>query len=149
MYDGFRGGAERTFFYGHSYCANPLGCAAANAVLDAFAEDGVLANVAARSEQLGAWLATIAERPFVAEVRQTGLIAAVQFGAAADYLADGGWRVFREALARGAYLRPLGNVTYFVPALTIREDELRRLCEIASEAMDAAFAGASNPESAL
>lgn len=138
VYDGFRGGAERTFFYGHSYCANPMGCAAAHAVLDAFAEDGVLENVAARSEQLATWLAGIARRPYVAEVRQTGLIAAVQFGTASDYLDDAGWRVFHEALARGAYLRPLGNVTYLVPALTIRKDELERLCEIAAAAMDAA-----------
>lgn len=141
IYDGFRGGPERTFFYGHSYCGNPLGCAAAHAVLDAFEQDDVLGNVAARGAQLDAWLARVATRDHVAHVRRTGLVAAVQFaeGDRSNYLARTGWNVYEEALRRGAYLRPLGNVTYFVPALTIRETELAGLLEIADASIEAAL----------
>jgi adenosylmethionine-8-amino-7-oxononanoate aminotransferase len=139
VYDGFRGGPDRTFFYGHSYCANPLGCAAALAVLDAFEEDGILDNVAARGLELDVALADIATLPSVVDVRRTGLVAAIQFGGSqSDYLAQTGWRVFHAALKRGAYLRPLGNVTYLVPALTIASDELAELMRILRESIVAA-----------
>lgn len=142
IFDGFRGGPERTFFYGHSYCGNPIGCAAAHAVLDTFEQDPVLENVGQRSAELERWLTRMGERPEVAHVRRTGLIGAIQFaeGDGSDYLARTGWNVYEQALARGAYLRPLGNVTYFVPALTITAPELERLLHIAEESIDAALA---------
>ena len=141
VFDGFRGGPERTFHYGHSMCGNPLGCAAALAVLDAFEDGTVLAHAAKLGERMQQWLDRMAERPGVSTTRRTGTIAAVQFGASADYGQSIGWRVYTEALARGAYLRPLGNVTYFVPALTTPLDVLDELLQIAEASIDAALAG--------
>lgn len=139
VYDGFRGEGH-TFYYGHSYCGNPLGCVAALAVLDAFEQDGVLDNVAERGAQLGAWLERQAGREGVHETRRTGLIGAIQLGTSSAYTADIGWAVYRAALERGAYLRPLGNVIYMVPALTIREDELEALLAIVDESLSVALA---------
>lgn len=136
IFDGFRGGGDRTFFYGHSYCGNPLACAAANAVLDAFEQDDVLAASHARAEEMADALARIGEHPGVSRTRQTGLIGAVQLGdGSSDYASELGWRVYKAALDRGAYLRPLGNVIYFVPALTIEPDELAQLMSIAEAAI--------------
>lgn len=143
VYDGFRGDAARTFWYGHSYCANPLGCAAALAVLDTFEEDGVLDGVAERASEMQSWLDRFEALPYVTDVRRTGLIGAVQYGPTAKYLQRAGWSVAKEAEARGAYLRPLGNVLYFCPALTATRDELDSLLGIGYEATRAAFETAS------
>jgi adenosylmethionine-8-amino-7-oxononanoate aminotransferase len=49
-----------------------------------------------------------------------------------------GWRVYDEALARGAYLRPLGDTVYVTPPLTIPDAELERLLDILHDAIRAA-----------
>lgn len=129
--DGFRGD-KGTFYYGHSFCGNPLGCSAALAVLDTFEEEPILENVAARGEQMQAWLDGMAD---VGDTRRTGLIGAVQLGTTSDYTLPVGWEVYRHALELGAYMRPLGNVSYFAPALTITESELAELLSIAETAI--------------
>ena len=124
LFDAFRGERPRMFHYGHSYCGNPLGCAAAIATLDAFAEDGILEQSALRAEQMQRATADWRQWPGVAEVRQTGLVLAVQLSAGSDYGDPIGWRVAKAAAARELLIRPLGNVVYLVPALTISEPEL-------------------------
>lgn len=138
VYDGFRGEGN-VFYYGHSYCGNPMGCAAALAVLDAFEHDGVLDNVAQRGAQLQAWLDRVAQRPDIHAHRRTGLVAAIQLGESSTYAANAGWEVYRAAMQRGAYLRPLGNVVYLVPALTITSDELDALLSIVEESLSDAL----------
>ena len=49
-----------------------------------------------------------------------------------------GLRIYRQALARGVLLRPLGNVVYFMPPYVITEDEIRLLAEVAMEGVDLA-----------
>ena len=58
-------------------------------------------------------------------------------GEASDYLGALGWRVYREARARGAYLRPLGNTVYLCPPLTIPDRDLDRLLAIMLESIEA------------
>lgn len=121
--DGFRGD-KGTFYYGHSYCGNPLGCSAAVAVLESFQDGEILRNAAARGEELQAWLDEMSQVPGVTGTRRTGLISAVQLGEQSDYTQDIGWQVYRRALELGAYARPLGNVTYLLPPLTITDEQL-------------------------
>jgi adenosylmethionine-8-amino-7-oxononanoate aminotransferase len=129
--DGFRGD-RGTFYYGHSFCGNPLGCAAGLAVLETFSSEPILENVAARGAQMQRWLDGMSD---VGEVRRTGLIGAVQLGSSSDYRQAVGWDVYEHALELGAYLRPLGNVSYFAPPLTITEDQLGELLSIAETAI--------------
>lgn len=129
LFDAFRGERSRMFHYGHSYCGNPLGCAAALATLDAFAEDGILEQSALRAEQMQRATADWRQWPGVAEVRQTGLVLAVQLADGSDYTDPIGWRVAKAAAARELLIRPLGNVVYLVPALTISEPELDDMLE--------------------
>jgi len=139
LFDAFRGERPRMFHYGHSYCGNPLGCAAALATLDAFAEDGILEQSALRAAQM--WSATAAWQHWagVAEVRQTGLVLAVQLSAGSDYADPIGWRVAKAAAARELLIRPLGNVVYLVPALTISEPELGEMLERFGSAIQSAI----------
>ena len=83
VFDAFlsRPGEDRTFYYGHSYCGNPLGCAAALASLQIFKDEAVLENLANKIEALArlleAWEAADSR---VREVRQCGFIAGIEIG---------------------------------------------------------------------
>jgi adenosylmethionine---8-amino-7-oxononanoate aminotransferase len=65
------------------------------------------------------------------------MIGALDLAGDAGYLADAGWRVYDEALRRGAYLRPLGNVIYVAPPLNILDVDLERLLAIVGESVAA------------
>ncbi|MFT6397024.1 MAG: adenosylmethionine-8-amino-7-oxononanoate aminotransferase [Bradymonadia bacterium] len=132
--DGFRGD-KGTFYYGHSYCGNPLGCSAAVAVLESFQDGTILRNVAERGAQMQRWLDEIHRVPGVTDIRRTGMIGAVQLGEKSDYREETGWKVYRRALELGAYARPLGNVTYLVPPLTISEEQLAEALDILGTAI--------------
>ena len=65
------------------------------------------------------------------------MIGALDLEGDSGYLAGAGWRVYEEARARGAYLRPLGNVVYVTPSLNIPDTDLDRLLEIVQESVTA------------
>ena len=119
----------KTFFHGHSFTANPLGCAVALASLDVFREEGTLERVARLEKQLRAGLEPLRSLACVGDVRVIGGVGIVQLTedgeseAAGGYLADIGPRLYREFLGRGVLLRPLGNVLYFMPPYVISETE--------------------------
>ena len=120
---------KKTFFHGHSFTANPLGCAVGLASLDVFREEGTLERVAALEKQLRAGLEPLRSLPCVGDVRVIGGVGIVELvedaksKAAGGYLADIGPRLYREFLGRGVLLRPLGNVLYFMPPYVISETE--------------------------
>jgi adenosylmethionine-8-amino-7-oxononanoate aminotransferase len=79
IYDAFLGTPEKAFYYGHSYTANPLGCAAALASLDLFETEKTLEKLSAKIQQLAQGLASLKERhPVVHEIRQCGFIAGIE-----------------------------------------------------------------------
>jgi len=142
VFDAFLGAdlGERTFYHGHSYSGNALGCAVAHAHLDAFVERDVLDNVRARAEQLRASLADIAGRAAVHEVRQCGLMVGVEL-AAPSVDARWGRRVCAAAVRRGVLLRPLGDVVVLMPILTSTPDEIDRIVVTLAAAIDEVAAG--------
>ncbi|HUG82729.1 MAG TPA: adenosylmethionine--8-amino-7-oxononanoate transaminase [Bryobacterales bacterium] len=119
----------KTFFHGHSFTANPLGCAVALASLDVFREEATLQRVTRLENQLRAGLDPLRSLACVGDVRVIGGVGIVELtddgGSKADggYLADIGPRLYREFLGRGVLLRPLGNVLYFMPPYVISETE--------------------------
>ncbi len=79
VYQAFLGAPERAFYYGHSYTANPLGCAAALASLRVFDEEQTLAKLPEKIDRLRAGLSALkAAHPVIREVRQCGLIAGIE-----------------------------------------------------------------------
>jgi adenosylmethionine-8-amino-7-oxononanoate aminotransferase len=141
IYEGFLGRFEefRTFFHGHTYTGNPLACAAALATLDVFAEERTLERLARKVELLGQLLEPIAAHPQVREVRRRGFMTGIEL-TEHPLSARIGHRVTLEARARGAVIRPLGDVVVLMPPLAISESELTRLVAITAEAIDAATA---------
>lgn len=138
VYDGFRGGPSRALMHGHSYFGNPLGAAVAREVLAIYREDDVVGQVRAKAPRVEEAFARIATLPAVRRVRTLGLVGAADLGAGGGYRGRAGWEVYREALARGAYLRPLGDTVYIAPPLTIGEPDLDRLLAILHDVIEAA-----------
>jgi adenosylmethionine-8-amino-7-oxononanoate aminotransferase len=135
IFDGFLGSADRAFYYGHTFCGNPLGAAVALEVLRVFEEEDVIQRAQPKAERVAAAFASLAELPQVERSRSLGMLGALDLAGDAGYLADAGWRVYEEARRSGAYLRPLGNVVYVTPALNIPDADLDRLLAIVGDSV--------------
>ncbi len=142
IYEGFLGEFEefRTFFHGHTYTGNPLACAAALATLDVFREERTLEALEGKIELLAKLLEPVAAHPAVSEVRRVGFMVGIEL-AEQPLALRMGHRVTLEARARGAIIRPLGDVVVLMPPLAISSADLRRLVSITAEAIEAAHAG--------
>ena len=134
------------FLHSHSFTGNPLGCAAALATLDIFESDNVLERNRALIDTLARTTEHLKEHPHVAEVRQTGMILAMEMvkdkgtGEPYPWQERRGLRVYRHGLSRGALLRPLGNVIYLMPPYVITEEQIEFLAEVAEEGLAIATA---------
>jgi adenosylmethionine-8-amino-7-oxononanoate aminotransferase len=130
---------RRAFLHSHSYTGNALACRAALATLDVLAQDDVIRRNRERARLLGAAAAPLADHPQVAEVRQTGMIVAIEMvreratRTPFDPAERRGRRVYRHALERGVLLRPLGDVLYFMPPYCVTPDEIALLGTVAAE----------------
>ncbi|MDN5862379.1 MAG: adenosylmethionine--8-amino-7-oxononanoate transaminase [Salinisphaera sp.] len=134
----------KAFLHSHSYTGNPLACSAALATLDIFDQDDVIGTNRHKAEVLSNALAPLADHPHVAEVRQHGMIAAVELVADKVSRRPYPWQerrgmtVFRHGLTREALLRPLGNVVYFMPPYVITDEQIQHLATVAAEGIDLA-----------
>ena len=129
--------ARKAFLHSHSYTGNALACSAALATLDIFRSDNVLARNAELARYIAQACAPLREHAHVAEVRQCGMIIAMEMVQDRATRTPYPWQerrglsVYRYALTQGALLRPLGDVIYFMPPYVIGEDEIDRLARIA------------------
>ncbi|MDZ3822654.1 MAG: adenosylmethionine--8-amino-7-oxononanoate transaminase [Pseudoxanthomonas sp.] len=136
FYDHWRSG--KAFLHSHSYTGNPIACAAALASCALFDDGTVLARIDALGRQLGAALEPLRGHPNVADVRRTGLIAAVEVVADAGSRRPfppqerRGRRLHAHALAHGVLLRPLGDVVYFMPPYCSTEAEIDAMVAVAA-----------------
>ncbi len=137
VFDAFRGDKSRALNYGHTFCGNPLGAAVAREVLRVYEDEAIVARAARLARRIEAGFAKIRELPNVARVRTIGMIGAADLGGATGYHGGLGWRVYEEALRRGAYLRPLGDTVYVCPPLVISDVDLDELLGILLESVRA------------
>jgi len=138
IFEGFLGDPERAFYYGHTFCGHPLGAAVALEVLRVFEEEEILELARPKAARIAAAFAGMRDLPGVASTRSLGMVGALDLAGDAGYLARTGWRVYEEALRRGAYLRPLGNVVYVTPSLNIPDADLDQLLATLRESVEAA-----------
>lgn len=134
----------KAFLHSHTYTANPLACAAALASLDIFAQDDILTKNLALATSLTEATAHLHEHPQVAEVRQTGMILAIELAQNKATKTPYPWqerrglRVYQHALQEGALLRPLGDVVYFIPPYIITPEQIQWLAQVATTGIDLA-----------
>lgn len=126
IYDAFRGESfARAFAHGHSYTANPLGCAAALASLDLFEGGYWKERCRAIASGHRAFLDGLGGHPRIRRRRVTGTIAAFDVDARdAGYASAIGATLKQKFLDRGLLLRPLGNVVYLMPPYCIEDGDL-------------------------
>lgn len=138
IYESFLGeGVERAFLHGHSYTANPLGCAAGLASLDLLLAPDCQARIARIDEIHRARLDALAAHPKVARMRLCGTIAAFDLKVAEQgYGAAVGQAVKRFCLDRGVLLRPLGGTCYLLPPYCTTDGELERAWDVLGAAVD-------------
>ena len=128
IFDAFLGqDLSRAFLHGHSYTANPLGCAAGLASLDLLQGSACQARIAEIETLHRHRLDRLMGKSGISRTRLTGTIAAFDVdGGGEGYGADIGNRLKAAFLERGLLLRPLGNVIYMLPPYCITDDELHR-----------------------
>lgn len=132
------------FLHSHSYTGNALGCRAALATLDIFRDDNVIEKNRALAGYMHDAAAPFADHPHVAEVRQHGMILAIELikdkagRTPYPWQERRGLKVYQHALTRSVLLRPMGDVIYFMPPYVITPDEIDLMAQVAAEGIDLA-----------
>ena len=142
FYDDYQ--SLKGFLHSHSYTGNALTCAVALATLELFEDNDTIEN----NKTLSTFMAEAAQRfhdhPFVSDVRQTGMIVAIEMAqdkvlkTPFPWQQRRGMKVYEYAIRNQALLRPLGNVVYFMPPYVITPDEIELLCDVAWEGISIA-----------
>ncbi|MBS14346.1 MAG: adenosylmethionine--8-amino-7-oxononanoate transaminase [Gemmatimonadetes bacterium] len=144
VYEAFLGDYEeqKTFFHGHTFTGNPIGCAAALASIDLMFESNLLDEVQSRIDHTAARLKELADHPYVGDVRQLGLIAAIELVANKasrrpyDWKSRIGVQICDIARERGVLMRPLGNTIVLMPPLVISTEQIDEALDVTFDAID-------------
>jgi adenosylmethionine-8-amino-7-oxononanoate transaminase len=136
---------QKTFFHGHSYTGNQLGCAAALANLEIFDEEDTLEKLPSNIQHLSFILESLRSVPHVGDIRQCGFIAGVELfresssKVSYDYAERAGARVCQEMRNRGVLTRPIGNTIVVMPPYCITRWQLNRIVDVMRESILAAL----------
>lgn len=142
VFGGFLGAAEqmRTFFYGHSYAGNALGCAAALANLRLFESEHLLAKLPAKIAHLSRGLAQLHHNRWIREIRQCGLIAGIEVGrpdgAPFDPRDRIGMNICLAARQFQLLTRPIQDTIVFMPPLSVSNAEIDLALQAIGRAID-------------
>ena len=135
------GDASRTFYHGHTYGGNPLAAAAALASLEVFSEEQTLARLPAKIELLADQLKPLWNLPLVGDIRQCGLLAAIELVADKETrqplpaAEQTGARVCQLAQQQGVWLRPLRDVLVVMPPLSVSDEQICRIVDTLAAAI--------------
>ena len=132
----------KTFFHGHTYTGNPLGCAVALASLDLFGKEKIIERLQPKIDYLKTRLeCDFAPLPHVADVRQWGFMVGIELveekTTRRNYAPERrtGHKVILEARKRGVMIRPLGDVVILMPPLAMAESGLQTLLDVVYESI--------------
>jgi adenosylmethionine-8-amino-7-oxononanoate aminotransferase len=122
IFEAFLGGEDTTFYYGHSYSGNPLGCAAALASLNIFGNEKIIENLERKIEFLKIGLEKLkTKNSSISEIRQIGLISGIEISSELGII---GPQICHLGRKYGLLTRSIGNVIVFMPPLIITEDQI-------------------------
>jgi adenosylmethionine---8-amino-7-oxononanoate aminotransferase len=127
---------NKTFYHGHTYTGNPLGCAAANASIDLFKKENTLARLQPKIKLLTDELKKFKGLKHVGDIRQCGFLAAIELVQDKKTKKEFpvsqkiGIKVTKEARKHGLIIRPLGDVIVIMPPLCISVSDLSKMIDI-------------------
>ncbi len=125
------------FFHSHSYTGNALACRAGIATLGIFQQQGIIEKNKQLAKIMWAAVAPFKEHPNISDVRQTGMVVAIELVKNKQTREPFAWqerrglKVYQYALTQGILLRPIGNVVYFIPPYIITEEQIKQLATVA------------------
>ena len=137
-------GARKAFLHSHSYTGNPLACAAAIATLEIFEQRNWMAGIRDLGHLMWMSVAEILNHPHVAEIRQQGVILAIELAKNVRTKEPfpreerRGLKVYQHGLEKGVLLRPLGDVIYFMPPYTVGAEDVKLMARTAIEGIELA-----------
>lgn len=129
----------KMFFHGHSYTANPLGCAAAVASIDLFETENTFENISRIGLLHSKFAENLKSNARIKQVRVRGTIVAIELNTndATGYLNNIRDKAYQFFIDRKIILRPLGNVIYILPPYCISDADLekvhRTICDFLKE----------------
>lgn len=133
----------KAFVHSHTYCGNPLACSAAVEVLNILDDEQILSKAKENAIYFNKLLKdTFADHKYIGDIRNIGLINALEIvedkknKISFDSKKRTGYKIYKEALKMGLLLRPIGDVMYFNPPLTIKKSEISSVVKICKQAIN-------------
>jgi beta-alanine--pyruvate transaminase len=138
IYDAFMTGPEHLieFFHGYTYSAHPLACAAANATLDIYQEEGLFRRAAELAPYWEDAIHSLKGRRHVIDLRNLGLVAAIELEPRKGEPGKRAFEAFLACYEKGVGIRTTGDVIAMSPPLIIEKHEIDRLVEVVGETLD-------------
>ncbi len=134
----------KAFLHSHSYTGNALACSAAVATLGIFENENIIEKNKMLSQYMYKAVEHLTDHPHVAEIRQTGMVLAIEMvkdkktRTPYDWQERRGVRVYQHALKNEALLRPLGNVIYLMPPYVITKEQIDHLASVITSGIEIA-----------
>ena len=144
IFDAFCGevSEHKTFYHGHTYTGNALGCAAALASLELFAENSIIESLPAKISLIDEFCEELSGLDYVGDVRHRGLmggIELVQDRATKESFPSEkqiGAKLCSSMRPRGLMMRPLGDVIVIMPPIAIDMELLEKMLRIIKDSIE-------------
>ncbi|MGI6852339.1 aspartate aminotransferase family protein [Mesorhizobium sp. 1B3] len=137
IHDVFMTGPEHLieFFHGYTYSGNPIACAAALGALDTYKEEGLLTRGAELEDYWADALHSLKGEPHVIDIRNIGLIGAIELEPIAGQPSKRAFSAFVKAFERGALIRTTGDIIALSPPLIISKGQINELIDHVREVL--------------
>jgi beta-alanine--pyruvate transaminase len=137
IYESFMTGPDHLieFAHGYTYSGNPIATAAALGTLDTYEEEGLLTRASELEDFWADGLATLKGLPHVIDLRNLGLIGAVELEPIAGQPAKRGFSAFLQAFEEGLMIRTTGDIIALSPPLIITKGQIERLFDVLADVL--------------
>ena len=126
IHDAFMNGPEHLieFFHGYTYSSHPLACAAALGTLDTYEEEGLLTRAGELQSYFGECLHALKTEPNVIDIRNIGLVGAIELTPRAGEPGKRAFEVFTDCWERGVLIRVTGDIIALSPPLIVQREHI-------------------------
>lgn len=139
VYNGFfDDDVNKALFHGHTFTANPTGCAAALASIDLLQTDAMQANIVRVHQSHLEFESKIKTHPKVKTTRVLGVIFALEIktNSAESYYGTMRNKLYNFFIESGIILRPVGNIVYILPPYVMTNEQLQKVYQTIEEAIE-------------
>jgi beta-alanine--pyruvate transaminase len=139
IYDGFMAGPPGTIelFHGYTYSAHPLACAAGIATLQLYKEEKLFERAKKMAPVLEAKLHSLKGARHVIDIRNDGLVGAVEVASRPNAVGARAFEVFLKCYEKGVMVRQTGDILALAPALIVEESQIDEIVETMRSVLDA------------